>query len=367
MGISKVVLGEEVKLDLTSDTVTAETLLEGYTAHGADGEAITGTYKGGGGGADYFGDGSDGDLTIATEETYTVQVIEDAESAILNLKSLTIDWGGTLTTSGRCEGLFIKVKGDCTINGTILMDKKAPLEPANDADLAQNPCILLLGSPVGGAGGAGANGYNSSYGSTNGGAGGEGYVFGGGSGGGGGGASGYAPAKADRAGNGSDGTRAPVGVTWPYQNNPPLYGGGGYGDTKSYPTLGGAAPGGSGGRYGAKGTDGDAYGGGAIYLFVNGKLTIGTTGVLSANGGNGAAGSYGGGSPYTDDTSTYYAGPGGGGGGGIICVVYNSTIVNGGKLSVSGGVAGTQSYAKYTATDGSVGFTKVVAFSTLQS
>lgn len=38
-----------VLLDLTSDTVTAETLLRGYTAHDASGALITGTYEGGGG------------------------------------------------------------------------------------------------------------------------------------------------------------------------------------------------------------------------------------------------------------------------------------------------------------------------------
>lgn len=43
MAINKVVVGTEVKLDLTTDTVTPETLLEGATAHGADGEQITGT------------------------------------------------------------------------------------------------------------------------------------------------------------------------------------------------------------------------------------------------------------------------------------------------------------------------------------
>lgn len=41
--ISKVVYGNETLIDLTSDTVVAEKLLRGYTAHGADGAAITGT------------------------------------------------------------------------------------------------------------------------------------------------------------------------------------------------------------------------------------------------------------------------------------------------------------------------------------
>ncbi len=43
MGRSKIILGDEVLIDLTGDTVTKDKLLKGYTAHGADGEEITGT------------------------------------------------------------------------------------------------------------------------------------------------------------------------------------------------------------------------------------------------------------------------------------------------------------------------------------
>ena len=43
MSKSKIIFGDEVLLDLTADTITAEKLLKGYTAHGADGEPITGT------------------------------------------------------------------------------------------------------------------------------------------------------------------------------------------------------------------------------------------------------------------------------------------------------------------------------------
>lgn len=42
MGLSKVIFGE-YQLDLTADTITADKLLKGYTAHGADGEKVTGT------------------------------------------------------------------------------------------------------------------------------------------------------------------------------------------------------------------------------------------------------------------------------------------------------------------------------------
>jgi len=43
MAINKVVLGDETLIDLTSDTVTADSLLEGVTAHNKAGELITGT------------------------------------------------------------------------------------------------------------------------------------------------------------------------------------------------------------------------------------------------------------------------------------------------------------------------------------
>lgn len=42
MGKSKIIFGGEVLIDLTADTIKADKLLKGYTAHGADGEPITG-------------------------------------------------------------------------------------------------------------------------------------------------------------------------------------------------------------------------------------------------------------------------------------------------------------------------------------
>lgn len=41
--VSKVIYGGQTLIDLTNDTITADKLLEGYTAHGADGEVITGS------------------------------------------------------------------------------------------------------------------------------------------------------------------------------------------------------------------------------------------------------------------------------------------------------------------------------------
>lgn len=41
--ISKVIYGGEILIDLTGDSVSADKLLKGTTAHGADGEVVTGT------------------------------------------------------------------------------------------------------------------------------------------------------------------------------------------------------------------------------------------------------------------------------------------------------------------------------------
>ena len=46
MAYNKVVYGGNTLIDLTSDTVVPEALLEGYIAHKADGSIITGTYAG---------------------------------------------------------------------------------------------------------------------------------------------------------------------------------------------------------------------------------------------------------------------------------------------------------------------------------
>ncbi len=43
MAISKIILNGVIQMDLTQDTVAANNLLQSYTAHGADGQAITGT------------------------------------------------------------------------------------------------------------------------------------------------------------------------------------------------------------------------------------------------------------------------------------------------------------------------------------
>ena len=51
MSVSKLTINGATQMDLTQDTVDAENLMTGYTAHAADGSAVTGTHVDGGGGA----------------------------------------------------------------------------------------------------------------------------------------------------------------------------------------------------------------------------------------------------------------------------------------------------------------------------
>lgn len=49
MSASKIIINGVTKIDLTADTVTADKLMQGYTAHDRSGAIITGTATGGGG------------------------------------------------------------------------------------------------------------------------------------------------------------------------------------------------------------------------------------------------------------------------------------------------------------------------------
>ena len=72
----------------------------------------------------YFGDGSDGDVTISGNTTLTVQNTNgsyDGDMVFKQYNTLTINAGQTLSTNVPCRGLFIYVRGNCTINGVIDM------------------------------------------------------------------------------------------------------------------------------------------------------------------------------------------------------------------------------------------------------
>ena len=73
MANNKVVFGNETLIDLTEDTATEETVLQGYTFHSADGVARTGTAIAGGGDDKMDIDGSNADSAVTfADSAFTV-------------------------------------------------------------------------------------------------------------------------------------------------------------------------------------------------------------------------------------------------------------------------------------------------------
>lgn len=121
MGRSKIVYGGQVLIDLTADTVKPEQLLEGVTAHGADGEKITGTCT-------FDADTSDATATAAE--------ILAGKTAYNKGNKIT----GTMKNNGAVAGVIDTKDGKYTIpqghhdgSGTVGIDEteKAKLTPGN--------------------------------------------------------------------------------------------------------------------------------------------------------------------------------------------------------------------------------------------
>ncbi len=87
MGINKVVYGGRTLVDLTGDTVTADKLLNGITAHGKDGELVTG---------ECTFDVDSGDATVAVAEMLT------GKTAYARGTKLT----GTMPNNGAVQGVI---------------------------------------------------------------------------------------------------------------------------------------------------------------------------------------------------------------------------------------------------------------------
>ena len=307
----------------------------------------------------WFGTGEDGDLTVSTDVALPVAL--DSGQIIKQYNNLTVTSTGVLHPANRCNGMILLVKGDLTVDGTIHVDKCAPLLNDSEELAAQEKHVDLCGELTGGKGGDGGNGDTDKHivndtdpkprvGAP--GTGGAGFRFGGGFGAGSGGGArnnGYA---------GANGDRAPYGTTIPFvpsDNRTGQYGSGG--GSGSGP--GGGGPGGSG-SVGAntQGNSGDAIGGGALYIFVGGKVRINGTAAIRSTGGNGATGVGNGDLNSTSGHKWAYAiatGGGGGGGGGIVVIVHTGDIINSGAVTALGGPGGkgisyTEEYASWDAT-----------------
>ena len=96
MAISKVIYGGQTLIDLTGDTVTADKLLSGTTAHGKDGELITGSCE--------F-DVDSGDATVAAAE------ILKGKTAYARGAKVT----GTMTNNGAVSGTISTKAGTYTV------------------------------------------------------------------------------------------------------------------------------------------------------------------------------------------------------------------------------------------------------------
>lgn len=121
MAISKVVYGGNTLIDLTADTVTADKLQKGITAHGADGEPVTGTCT-------YDADTQDATATAAE--------ILTGKTAYNKGNKVT----GTMKNNGAVSGKISTKDGEYTVpqgyhdgSGKVGIDstEKAKLTPAN--------------------------------------------------------------------------------------------------------------------------------------------------------------------------------------------------------------------------------------------
>lgn len=95
MAISKVVYGGNTLLDLTGDTVTASALASGYTAHGADGESITGSMA-----VQhlYSGSGTPSSSTGITGDVYIrVQSVSSGDTVTLTPSASYSTYSGSLS------------------------------------------------------------------------------------------------------------------------------------------------------------------------------------------------------------------------------------------------------------------------------
>ena len=138
--INKVLLGSEVLMDISSDTVVEDKLLYGYTAHGADGAPITGSCT-------YDSDTTDADA-LASE------ILED-KIAYVNKNQIV----GTMPNRGSVAGYitdrdtaYVIPQGAHDGAGTVSLnsDTKALLVPEN---IRENITILgVTGSMSGSEG-----------------------------------------------------------------------------------------------------------------------------------------------------------------------------------------------------------------------
>lgn len=121
MAISKVVYGGRTLIDLTSDTITKDKLLAGYTAHGADGEAIEGACT------------FDADTQDATAADSEILAGETAYVRGVRITGKMKNNGAVKGTISTKDGTYTVPQGYHDGSGTVAIDstEQAKLVPTN--------------------------------------------------------------------------------------------------------------------------------------------------------------------------------------------------------------------------------------------
>ncbi len=267
---------------------------------------------GSGGTLPLFGDGFDGDVTIAVDTTLTSDMYYD---------DLTVNAATNLTTGG----FRIFVKGTLTLNGTIRFNGVTATNN-NGAGFGGSNQTLKT-TEAGANGGTAAGSAATARADCMGGAGG----LGGTGSGGAGGAGGAATVPASTRG----GVRAFGNIATAF-----------FGriiDASNAAAIVSPFAGLGGGGGGGDGTAGGGGGGGGGFVCIAAK-TLAGAGTIEAKGGNGAAASAG------------NRGGGGGGGGGVVTLITASTS-NPYTISVAGGTGGAGSGTGTAGANGSDGRT----------
>ena len=249
-----------------------------------------------------YGDGSDGDVTISSNQTLTRDMY---------YRNLTINSGAILITGG--YRIFCSISLTMSGASNINYNGNAASGTTPGSSLAAGYfTATAAGGNIGNPGTAGGSVSNAL----------------GGSGGGGGGGGGTSSPSHAGTGAGAGGTASPARVkliaNWHLAT---LLDVSATGATALFTSGGGGGGGGIGWGSGTAGAGGSAAGIVAIYAKT---ITIGSGCSITANGGNGADANLGVGQG---------GGGGGGGSGGLIVLNYN-TLSNSGSLTANGGTQG---------------------------
>lgn len=277
-----------------------------------------------------------GNQTISANTNWGTSTADDRFTIVRVVGDLTINSSVTVTTLARKLGLCLYVTGNLVVNGTLTMTARGANHSTTGSDLTPygfKVSNTAVNGTVAATGGA-ANAKTFTGSNAIGAAGNTGSGLASGSGGTGGGYTGTSTGAAGTCFSGGGGGGAVYtvsgdsGISTAVANG----GAGGDGSNVSPQDHGGGAgnPGGLGDRGNTPGVNGASGTGGGLYIFCQGNVTIGATGVISSNGSAGGTAATRG---------------GGGSGGGIVHLYRGGTLTNSGSITASGGTGGTSTFA----------------------